>query len=118
MDPLNVLEEIRLLEKEEEIIVRTTSDGDFKFRKGVYKEAFRRRIVNRIFTDGKKEVPFQIFIEYCNRATDYYSQKKTLTISEKERFANISRFSSAEKFEISLKVLLTILTEASSEIEK
>jgi hypothetical protein len=106
MDPLNVLEEIRLLEKEEEIIIRVTSDGDFKFRKGVYKEAFRRRIVNRIFLEGKKETPFQIFIEYCNRANDYFSNKKNLTLSEKERFANISRFSSSEKIEISLKANL------------
>lgn len=110
-DSLYILDEIRILEKEGEIIVRVSPNGDFKFRKGVYREAFKKGILLKLNNEDGKDIPFQIFIEYCNRASIYFAKMEKLTIDEKERFAIVSKSTSRDKLNISLKAILSFSLE-------
>jgi DNA-binding MarR family transcriptional regulator len=98
MDTITISKEIKKIERDGDILRRETKEdnsGEFIFKKGIYREIFKKRIFSTTSFEGE-EIPYQLFTEYCNRGVEYFRIKnlKELSSEEIKRYAHISNYAS------------------------
>ena len=95
IDSVKISKEIKTIERDGDILRRIDNSGEYIFKKGIYREIFKKRIFSSISFEGD-EVPFQLFTEYCNRGVEYFKIKniKNLSSEEIKRYAHISYYAS------------------------
>ena len=95
IDSITISKRIKEIEKDGDILVRLDNSGEYAFKKGIYREIFKKRIFSSISIEGEI-IPYQLFTEYCNRGVDFFKIKNLELLSFKEikRYAHITFYAS------------------------